>query len=122
MLSSIVLSGAFAKTKGLGALLEERLFEKLPASAEFERVEIVAQPKERGMCTIRPDVCPSGRERGTQAPGHVGVATDPQIMSWRGAAVLSQLEPAQDLWITSAAWVQRRERNLLDKAPYLFAL
>lgn len=90
MLANMIMAGGYGKSTGLVGLLEERVFEKLPTDTEVERIEVLQNPKEK----------------------------DPQVLCWRGAAVLAQLDGASELWIRQRSWRIAGERAVLDRATF----
>jgi len=88
----MVLAGGEGKATGLASLIEERIYEKLPIETEPERIDILRATKEK----------------------------DPQLLCWRGAAVLAQLDGAAELWIRQRTWHTHGERAALDKATFIW--
>ena len=40
---------------------------------------------------------------------------DPRVLAWKGAAVLSKMDTAADLWLTKVDWVRLPSVNLLGR-------
>lgn len=45
---------------------------------------------------------------------------DPGMTAWKGAAILSCLESAQELWIGCQEWEQIGVRVLRERAPFMW--
>lgn len=45
---------------------------------------------------------------------------DPQITTWKGAAILSGLESAQELWIHPQEWEKYSVKILRERAPFMW--
>ena len=45
---------------------------------------------------------------------------DPGITAWKGAAILSCLESAQELWIGRHEWERIGVRLLRERAPFMW--
>jgi actin-related protein 8 len=43
---------------------------------------------------------------------------DPSMVAWKGAAIMSCLESAQELWIRPAEWKKIGVRLLRERAPF----
>ena len=90
MYSCILLVGGGAKIDGLGRFLQQRLLLQIPFQFRPEQIEMVVGPKEM----------------------------DPAMVAWKGAALMSCLESAQELWIRSNEWKKCGVRLLREKAPF----
>ena len=81
--------------------------------ANFEKVESLLQEK---VLLRKPQ---------TNIPMDVNVITkpngqDPGILAWKGGAVLSSLENAQELWITKSDWIKCGVRLLRENCAFLW--
>lgn len=45
---------------------------------------------------------------------------DPGMTAWKGAAILSCLESAQELWISGQEWEHTGVRVLRERAPFMW--
>lgn len=45
---------------------------------------------------------------------------DPGMTAWKGAAILSCLESAQELWIGRQEWERTGVRVLRERAPFMW--
>ena len=45
---------------------------------------------------------------------------DPQITAWKGAAIMSCLESAQELWIYPLEWEKNGVKILRERAPFMW--
>lgn len=45
---------------------------------------------------------------------------DPGMTTWKGAAILSCLESAQELWIGRQEWERTGVRVLRERAPFMW--
>lgn len=90
MYSCILLVGGGAKIEGLGRLLQNRLLLQIPFNYRPETIEIIIGPKEM----------------------------DPSMVAWKGAALMSCLESAQELWIFPNEWKKIGVRVLRERAPF----
>lgn len=90
MYSCILLVGGGAKFEGLSTWLHNRLLLQIPFLFRPEQTEIIVGPKEM----------------------------DPSMVAWKGAAIMSCLESAQELWIRPAEWKKIGVRILRERAPF----
>nr|SVE92898.1 EOG090X02LT [Moina brachiata] len=90
MYSCILLVGGGAKFEGLSTWLHNRLLLQIPYQFRPEQTEIIVGPKEM----------------------------DPSMVAWKGAAIMSCLESAQELWIRPSEWRKIGVRILREKAPF----
>lgn len=81
---------------GAAAMLQSRLQAKLPASHRklVDQVEVIARPKEM----------------------------DPRTICWKGGAVLSILDSAQELWISQREWMTIGVRVLRERSPFIWTM
>ncbi|XP_074639693.1 actin-related protein 8-like isoform X1 [Acropora palmata] len=88
MYGSVLLIGGGFMFNGAAAMLQSRLQAKLPASHRklVDQVEVIARPKEM----------------------------DPRTICWKGAAVLSILDSAQELWITQREWMETISARMIS--------
>jgi len=45
---------------------------------------------------------------------------DPQMTAWKGAAIMSCLESAQELWIYPVEWEKTGVKILRERAPFMW--
>ena len=90
MYSCILLVGGGAKFEGLATWLQNRLLLQIPFQYRTDQMEIIVGPKEM----------------------------DPSMVAWKGAAIMSCLESAQELWIRPAEWKKIGVRLLRERAPF----
>nr|SVE93502.1 EOG090X02LT [Scapholeberis mucronata] len=90
MYSCVLLVGGGAKFEGLSTWLHNRLLLQIPFLFRPEQTEIIVGPKEM----------------------------DPSMVAWKGAAIMSCLESAQELWIRPSEWKKIGVRILREKAPF----
>ena len=70
--------------------LHNRLLLQIPFQFRPEQTEIIVRPKDM----------------------------DPSMVAWKGAAIMSCLESAQELWIRPAEWRKIGVRLLRERAPF----
>lgn len=90
MLSSILLVGGSVKFSGIDKWLQLRLQNQLPATQKSEHIEIITSAKEM----------------------------DPAMTTWKGAAIMSCLESASELWISKTDWDRQGVKVLRERAPF----
>ena len=90
MYSCILLVGGGAKFEGLSTWLNNRLLLQIPFQYRTDQMEIIVGPKEM----------------------------DPSMVAWKGAAIMSCLESAQELWIRQGEWRKYGVRILRERAPF----
>ncbi|KAF9973378.1 actin-like protein arp8 [Actinomortierella ambigua] len=89
--SSIILVGGGGMTPGFDRVLEDRLFQALPASlTTVEKVEVLPSPRD----------------------------LDPRLLVWKGASVLSKLDTAKELWIKPQEWLLLGKKILRERALF----
>jgi len=93
MFSCILVVGGGMSFPGAQLWLE-RIGAQIPAMYQSETgsVEVITRPK----------------------------ATDPTLVTWKGGAIMSLLEAANDLWIDQTEWETQGLRVLREKAPFIF--
>lgn len=96
MYTSVLLIGGGFMFNGAAAMLQSRLQAKLPASHRklVDQVEVIARPKEM----------------------------DPRTICWKGGAVLSILDSAQELWISQREWMTIGVRVLRERSPFIWTM
>lgn len=96
MYSSVLLIGGGFMFNGAAAALQSRLQAKLPQSHRklVDQVEVIARPKEM----------------------------DPRTICWKGGAVLSILDSAQELWISQREWISIGVRVLRERSPFIWTI
>lgn len=92
MYGCILVVGGGMKFKGIGKWLQNRVQNATPYVFRSEQPEIVTSPKEM----------------------------DPSMTSWKGAAIMSCLESAPELWISRADWEKYGLKVLREKAPFMW--
>ena len=92
MFSSILLVGGGLTFKGFDKWLQNRLSNQIPAALRGNPIEIITKPKDM----------------------------DPQIVSWKGAAVMSLLDSAQEMWISGEEWRKSGLKLLRERTSFVF--
>ncbi|XP_047359700.1 actin-related protein 8 isoform X3 [Vespa velutina] len=92
MYSCILVVGSGMKFQGIGMWLHNRISLQIPYMYRAEQLDIITQPKEM----------------------------DPGMTAWKGAAILSCLESAQELWIGRQEWERIGVRILRERAPFMW--
>lgn len=92
MYSCILVVGGGMKFNGIGKWLQNRVGLQIPHQYRSEQLDIVTSPKEM----------------------------DPAMTSWKGAAVMSCLESAPELWIHAAEWQKYGVRILREKSLFMW--
>ncbi|KAG0209940.1 actin-like protein arp8 [Mortierella sp. GBA30] len=91
---SIILVGGGGMVKGFDRVLEDRLFQALPATlTTVEKVEVLPSPREM----------------------------DPRLLVWKGGSVLGKLDSAKELWIKPLEWELQGRKVLRDKALFVWS-
>ncbi|XP_048575852.1 actin-related protein 8 isoform X1 [Nematostella vectensis] len=95
MYSSILLIGGGFNFNGAAGVLQARVQSKLPQYFRkmVDQVEVTAKPKEM----------------------------DPRTVAWKGGAILSILDSAQELWLTEREWNVIGVRALREKSPFVWS-
>lgn len=92
MYGCILVVGGGMKFVGIGKWLQNRVGLQIPYLYRSEQLDIVTSPKDM----------------------------DPAMTSWKGAAVMSCLESAPELWISGSEWSKGGVRILREKAPFMW--
>ncbi len=92
MYSSILLVGGGLAFAGIEKWLQSRLSLQIPVQYRGQSVDIVVKPKDM----------------------------DTKIVTWKGAAVMSLLDSAQEMWINSDEWLKIGSRVLREKSSFVF--
>lgn len=92
MYSNILIVGGGVKVQGLALWLQNRLSLQIPYAYKTEQLEIVTSPKD----------------------------IDPASTAWKGAAIMSCLESAAELWINQNEWNKFGLRILRERAPFIW--
>lgn len=94
MFNCILLIGGASKTPGLNVWLQNKIIQAMPQCyrADNRDQDIVITPKD----------------------------ADPENISWRGAAVLSNLEASEELWISREDFELFGVRIIREKAPFIW--
>ncbi|KAK7788285.1 hypothetical protein R5R35_013901 [Gryllus longicercus] len=92
MYGCILVVGGGMKFVGIGTWLQNRISLQIPYMYRAEQLDIVTAPKEM----------------------------DPQITQWKGAAIMSCLESAQELWIYPLEWGKIGLKLLRERAPFMW--
>ncbi|KAG0291215.1 actin-like protein arp8 [Dissophora globulifera] len=91
---SIILVGGGGLIKGFNRVLEDRLFQALPATlTTVEKVEVLPSPRDM----------------------------DPRLLVWKGASVLGKLEMAKELWVKPLEWEHMGRKVLRDKSLFVWS-
>ncbi|KAI8603230.1 hypothetical protein EDD21DRAFT_302599 [Dissophora ornata] len=91
---SIILVGGGGLVKGFDRVLEDRLFQALPATlTTVEKVEVLPSPRDM----------------------------DPRLLVWKGASVMGKLEMAKELWIKPLEWDLMGRKALRDKSLFVWS-
>ncbi|KAF9547287.1 actin-like protein arp8 [Mortierella hygrophila] len=91
---SIILVGGGGMIQGFDRVLEDRLFQALPATlTTVEKVEVLPAPREM----------------------------DPRLLVWKGGSVLGKLDSARELWIKPLEWELLGRKVLRDKALFVWS-
>ncbi|KAF5362071.1 hypothetical protein D9756_002285 [Leucocoprinus leucothites] len=91
-LQMVLLIGGSAHIPGIGAALESRLQAiGTPVVSGMEKVQVIPPPKD----------------------------VNPQILVWKGAAVLGKMESVSELWVTPADWEILGMRGLKERCFFL---
>ncbi|XP_015118934.1 actin-related protein 8 isoform X2 [Diachasma alloeum] len=92
MYSCILIVGSGMNFRGIGMWLHNRISLQIPYMFRADQLDIITQPKEM----------------------------DPGITAWKGAAIFSCLESAQELWIGQLEWERHGVRVLRERAPFMW--
>ncbi|XP_014211678.1 actin-related protein 8 [Copidosoma floridanum] len=92
MYSCILVVGSGMKFRGIGTWLHNRISLQIPYMYRAEQMDVITMPKD----------------------------IDPGMTAWKGAAILSCLESAQELWIGWQEWEQIGVRILRERAPFMW--
>lgn len=92
MFGCILVVGGGMKFTGIGKWLQNRVGLQIPYLYRCEQLDIVTSPKDM----------------------------DPAMTAWKGAAVMSCLESAPELWIDQKEWTKFGVRILREKAPFMW--
>lgn len=92
MYGCILVVGGGMNFVGIGTWLQNRVAMQVPYFYRSEHLDIVTSPKDM----------------------------DPAMTAWKGAAVMSCLESAPELWINAGEWNKFGLRILREKAPFMW--
>ncbi|KDR14149.1 actin-related protein 8 isoform X4 [Zootermopsis nevadensis] len=92
MYGCILVVGGGMKFIGIGTWLQNRISLQIPYMYRAEQLDIITMPKEM----------------------------DPQMTAWKGAAIMSCLESAQELWIYPVEWEKVGVKILRERAPFMW--
>lgn len=92
MYGCILVVGGGMKFVGIGKWLQNKVGLQIPYLYRSEQLDIVTSPKDM----------------------------DPAMTAWKGAAVMSCLESAPELWILACEWQKYGVRILREKAPFMW--
>ncbi|XP_076354508.1 actin-related protein 8 isoform X3 [Tachypleus tridentatus] len=90
MFSCILVVGGGLLFSGVETWLYNRLSMQIPILYRGDQLDIITQPKDM----------------------------DPRITTWKGAAIMSCLDTAQELWIRQGEWQRFGVRMLRERAPF----
>lgn len=92
MYGCILVVGGGMKFQGIGTWLQNRISLQIPYMFRAEQLDIITHPKEM----------------------------DPSMTAWKGAAIMSCLESAQELWIQNTEWDKIGVKILRERAPFMW--
>lgn len=92
MYNCILLIGGGSKIPGLAKWLQNKIRQSIPPIYRTENIDIVNTVKDG----------------------------DPGNVVWRGAALMTSLESAEELWVTKEDWNQNGVRVLREKVPFIW--
>lgn len=115
MYSSILIVGGGMMFTGIDTWLQNRLIMQIPLLYRSEQMDIITRPK----------ACPQSLLsfvfHGTKFKRSVYFQDmDPRFTAWKGGAVLSLLDSAQELWISQDEWQKHNVKLLRERAPFLW--
>ncbi|GIX71980.1 actin-related protein 8 [Caerostris extrusa] len=90
MYSCVLVVGGGMMFTGIHTWLRNRLQVQIPIMFRSEQFEIITRPKDM----------------------------DPRVTVWKGAAIMSCLDTAQELWIKQKEWAKYNVKVLREKAPF----
>lgn len=99
MVTNIFCSGGAARLPGLGYALEARLNNYITLWYSSQQKDVASAPNAV--------VIPPPRDM------------DPRVVSWKGTAVLSRLDSAQDLWVLRPEWQTFGLRSVREKCFWM---
>ncbi|XP_044738543.1 actin-related protein 8 isoform X2 [Chrysoperla carnea] len=91
MYACILVVGGGMKFIGIGTWLQNRISLQIPYIYRSEQMDIITQPKDM----------------------------DPSWTTWKGAAIMSCLESANELWIYQNEWNNNGVKILRERAPFM---
>uniref|UniRef100_T1JFQ7 Actin-related protein 8 n=1 Tax=Strigamia maritima TaxID=126957 RepID=T1JFQ7_STRMM len=91
MYSCILIVGGGIMFAGIHTWLRNRLSMQIPIMYRTEQIDVITRPKDM----------------------------DPRITCWKGAAVMSCLDTAQELWIKQKEWTRNGVKVLRERAPFI---
>ncbi|KAF4527672.1 hypothetical protein B566_EDAN015129 [Ephemera danica] len=92
MYACILVVGGGMKFKGIGTWLQNRISLQIPYVYRGELLDIITSPKEM----------------------------DPQMTTWKGAAIMASLESVHELWIKPKEWHDVGVKVLRERAPFMW--
>ncbi|XP_077283353.1 actin-related protein 8 [Arctopsyche grandis] len=92
MYNCILIVGGGVKLQGLAKWLQNKLSLQIPYMYKTEQLDIVVSPKD----------------------------TDPSTTAWKGAAIMSCLESANELWVNRAEWQKFGVKILRERSPFIW--
>ncbi|XP_063228540.1 actin-related protein 8 isoform X2 [Bacillus rossius redtenbacheri] len=92
MYGCILVVGGGMKFTGIGTWLQNRISLQVPYMFRTEQLDIITSPKEM----------------------------DPETTAWKGAAIMSCLESALELWIYPVEWEKIGLKVLRERAPFMW--
>lgn len=111
MYGCILVVGGGMKFVGIGKWLQNRVGLQIPYLFRSEHLDIVTSPKEM-------DPAMTGNEIYLICFWIFNFYFG--SLAWKGAAVMSCLESAPELWIQAAEWQKCGLRILREKAPFMW--
>ena len=90
VLNAVLIVGKGLKFAGASDYLKQRLTLQVPLAYKSDNLDVITNAKE----------LPS------------------EITTWKGAAIMSTLQSAQELWINGKEWSKSGQKLLREKAPF----
>lgn len=92
MYNCVLIVGGGVKLRGIAKWLQNKLALQIPYSCRTEQTDTVIAPKD----------------------------TDPSTTAWKGAAIMSCLESANELWINRPEWQKFGVKVLRERSPFIW--
>ena len=90
----VIVGGGVAKFHGAESWIKYAVWTQMPPAFRLalETMDVICSPKEM----------------------------DPMVASWKGGAILSCLDTAQELWIRQKEWEKHGVKILRERAPFVW--